>query len=425
MPKPLFSIDDAWNLLSKGQVVQAAQIFQAAVSAKDQDRSAWTGLFVCGVLSGQTDGIDRLAEERDNAFGDAGSMLCDALILLANNEVLPALASLADSWPSESHYRPLVDYYLGHCQLALGETDQALESLMAAKTGFLEKGAALNLDQADMNLSTTYLQCVNLMDPDAVDQCLIGKEPARPLEEITWLDGATGNGPVFFAAADAKYIRRFAAEFIAGLAGKLPDGCRLHLHIMDPDEASLNEEIAGLRSKAGKTGIDLRFSHHNSAAFAVEKAAYYAGTRFLIGDRIIDHYGCGITVMDIDLVAKTSLERLAETVENQVYARYLRPDFGPGGIEYAAVTCFSRDQGRDFLQKVAQLIRLRMAESQRHLWFVDQAALFQARHWCETNLPDFSAGDLAEIAAFDDLFDHTSAEADKAAIMSSHEKREA
>lgn len=195
---------------------------------------------------------------------------------------------------------------------------------------------------------------------------------------------------VFFAAADAGYVNAYARGCARSLAALGP-GRTFHLHIVDPDRASL-AVMAAIRSE--NPSLACRFSIERAQGRG--DAVYYACARFLHLPVILDRYGTAVIVSDIDQLFAAPVARLPRQSDAVDLALFRNATVFPWlKCSAALVQVAPSPGGKRAAALLANVLRRQLRE--RRNWTLDQAALFSVLRALNRHHPEVRVADMADL----------------------------
>ncbi|MDX1736676.1 MAG: hypothetical protein R3261_00455, partial [Alphaproteobacteria bacterium] len=330
------------------------------------------------------------------------------------------LEFLAQNWPQSREDYMYIMYHLGHVKLSLGKVLEANKVFERTKHLF-NKNSDRIISKENSELYSLFRQCVNLISPKELS--VLAKPNMDMIDAMTgpvlWRKPVIASDIIGLVGADYLYVKEFGPNFFKALSKYWPEKYIFHLHVADVPES----EVASLESLIDdwSSPIQINISYsYIPEEYKGSKSAYYASLRFFMLPALLEKYGGAVFTFDIDMIAKSDLSPILDTGIKFDYCRYKRPNYGPGGQEYAALTCFNGNAGIKLANLTANIIASRMNESNKHLWFVDQTALYQAYSYIATNSPvshELNDGNFTDhIKNLDFYFDHLSAEDIKISI---------
>ncbi|MEQ9489187.1 MAG: hypothetical protein RIM72_09380 [Alphaproteobacteria bacterium] len=403
-----------WQALFSGDLRQAAAGFEA-LRRDGAPVNADAGLFLALAFAGSDAAAKEILTGRDRNHGDLGLLLWRATWIGASNNLAKAL-DLIDAFLDRTNAPPFwrapLYYGRGHIASLAGDREQAIKYFIEAGQAF-QADAGLYLGNEDATLRSVAFQSMHMLTE--ADMHRLAEEYTAPSVTLDWIDDAipdTGpdRAPIVVSAADPHYLNLYGAAFADSLFRHHP-GCRLHLHLADgttDDFTRLKQLLpAELHHRIG-------FSMAVTDRWPVHKPPVYASARFLAAPALLERLRQPVLLLDIDATLKRPLDALFATATGNDIACWVRPDGGPGGYTAAGAVSFSPGRGEAVAKLTAAYIDKRLSEEARHLWFVDQAALFRACHHMSRNAGDsLHWGDFSPHGAFADYFDHAPESPDK------------
>ncbi len=402
---------DYWQALFSGDLRMAATGFEA-LRRDGAPVNAEAGLFLALVFAGSDDAATGILTERERRHGDLGLLIWRATWIGASNNLARAL-DLVDDFLTRTNapasWRAPLLYGRGHISALVGDLDQAITLFIQAGQAF-SADSALYLRNEDASLRSVVFQSMHMLTEDEL--ALLAKAGPPPVD-IDWL-GGTGGGtddaPVIVAAADPHYAALYGYAFAASVFDHHPD-CRLHLHLADgtaQDIDRLKQHLPASRRDQVSGSIT------TTERWPVHKPPVYASARFLAAPALLARFNRPMLLLDIDATLKCPLTALLESANRSDIACWIRPDGGPGGFTAAGAVSLAPGKGEAVANLTAAYIDRRLSQEARHLWFVDQAALFRATRHVAANATDtFNWGDFSPLGTFDDFFDHAPESPDK------------
>lgn len=403
-----------WQTLFSGDLRQAAAGFEA-LRRDGAPVNADAGLFLALAFAGSDAAAKEILSNRDRDHGDLGLLLWRATWIGASNNLAKAL-DLIDAFLNRTDaplsWRAPLYYGRGHIASMTGDREQAIRHFIQAGQAF-KTNARLYLGNEDNTLRSVAFQSMHMLTED--DMQSLAEEGAAPPAALDWIEdtalnaGADGT-PVVVAAADPHYLNLYGATFTDGLFRHHP-GCQLHLHLADgtADDFTRFKQLlpADLHNR-------ITVSMSSTNRWPVHKPPVYASARFLAAPALLERFQQPVLLLDIDATLKRPLDDLFATATGSDIACWIRPDGGPGGYTAAGAVSFSPGRGDTVAKLTAAYIDKRLSEEARHLWFVDQAALFRACHHISQTAGDaFHWGDFSPHGGFADYFDHAPDSPDK------------
>jgi hypothetical protein len=297
----------------------------------------------------------------------------------------PTVAVLAGHLPAGHALAAPAAYHAGCAALLEGQEDRGFAWFAAFKRAVRGREASLPIGP-ESHFNIAYRQGT-LIEDGAYIEALAGVElPGVPAPDFE-VEAAPAGGMVLAAAADRHYFRLFAEGFVRGAARWMPDAT-LHLHVVDPDEAT-REIFARLRREYGGRALNLSTEPRGNW----HSGAYYASSRFLIGPALLARYGGRLALLDLDVEMLAPLDDLVDATPSCALAVF-RHD-GPGPCSrYPAVLTLWTPRGLELLSQVARFVRSKLDVPWPFNWMLDQAALASAIRWARQYRPDMEIGIL-------------------------------
>lgn len=403
---------DIWHYLFSGDLRRAAAGFES-LRQDDASVNASAGLFLTFVFAGSDETAERILAERESNQHDLGLLLWRATWIGASNNLpkaLDLLEAYLDRTDAPSSWRAPLFYGRGHIAAEAGDRVSAVAQFIAAGHAF-SREPMLFLKNEDATLRSVVFQSMHMLtDADVHD---LAEQQYHPSSNIVWIDHPgtrESEMPVIIAAADPHYIRLFGAAFANSLLTYHPDN-QVHVHIVDgkpEDFDTLKKQLPAAQQGSISGSVS------DTKRWPVHKPPVYASTRFLIAPALLDRFQRTVLLLDIDSTLLRPLDPLFDIANTNDFSCWVRPDGGPGGYTAAGAVAFSSGNGRAVASLTAGYIDRRLSEESRHLWFVDQAALFRAAHHTAITKNDtFKWGDFSTTGTFVDFFNHAPESTDK------------
>jgi len=188
-----------------------------------------------------------------------------------------------------------------------------------------------------------------------------------------------GIGHILFSSGDAAYITKFAFSLVNSIHQNHHRPTVLHIHAINPDARS-DAEIVRIKQSFPDIQLAYSFETTDVEPFGDEKKTYFACARFLILPRLLQMYNKPILMLDMDLLLLRDPSPLRTMVGEA--------DFGAVGgstmeiwNQMWADVVYIKPGKRtvDFFDFAARYM-LHFLTNGRPRWFLDQIALFAARH---------------------------------------------
>jgi tetratricopeptide (TPR) repeat protein len=256
----------------------------------------------------------------------------------------------------------------------------ALASLLACRGAFDEADAlfARDLRVRCDNGKFTWTRCIRLPLPGRPLGAEAPATPVPPGREIWFAAPAQPEGlrAVYAVAADSAYLCRFARPLAASLARSGGGGLLLHVHAINPDQEA-RSVLAELGRGPAAIGISEEAVDLSDWAEDARRS-YYSCVRFLILPELLARHAVPVVVADIDQML------LADPAA--VLARASEGDIGLLLFDNQRQNLLSRVSAtlmlaaptagaRRFAATLAAVLAEAIAEPQRMVWHLDQAAL--------------------------------------------------
>lgn len=184
---------------------------------------------------------------------------------------------------------------------------------------------------------------------------------------------------ILFSSGDAAYITKFAFSLVNSIHQNHHRPAVLHIHAINPDARS-DAEIARIKECFPGVQVAYSFETTDVEPFGDEKKTYFACARFLILPRLLEMYSKPILMLDMDLLLLRDPSPLRTMVGEADFGAV-----GGGTMEiwnqmWADVVYIKPSRRSiDFFDFAARYM-LHFLTTGRPRWFLDQIALFVARH---------------------------------------------
>jgi hypothetical protein len=362
---------------------EAATAYLEALKTDQRAEQAWLGLAVTLALWGRPGDIIGLADHRQRLLGD-GFLFCHAALgVLMNYRFFDAVREFAAIVPGTSRYAASAAYNAGCAALIQGDEDRAYAFFGRFKRHLADSQAAFPIGPNSL-FNIAYRQGSLIEDRDYVRDLAGFEAVRRTLPEPVFETGSVGDGDTVIAACcDRPYFERFAPGLVASAARHLP-GSTLHLHVIAPDE-STQGRAAALASSAPEITLALS----TEAAGPFHSGAYFASSRFLIGQALLERYRRRLVLVDVDIELLAPLDDLLAAVGDHDLAVFRHDGAGPCSRYPAVLTCWAPDErARDLLDRTGRFILSKLHIEWPHNWMLDQAALASIIRWAATERPN-------------------------------------
>ncbi len=196
------------------------------------------------------------------------------------------------------------------------------------------------------------------------------------LHDVTVPDGIDH---ILFSSGDAGYITKFAFSLVNSINQNHHHPAFIHIHAINPDARS-DAEIARIKESFPGIKVAYSFEKTDVEPFGDEKKTYFACARFLVLPRLLKMYNKPVLMLDMDLLLLRDPSPLQAMVGEA--------DFGAVGgstmeiwNEMWADVVYIKPSKRtvDFFDFAARYM-LHFLTTGHPRWFLDQIALFVARH---------------------------------------------
>jgi hypothetical protein len=256
----------------------------------------------------------------------------------------------------------------------------ALASLLACRGAFVEADAffARDLRVRCDDGKFTWTRCIRLPLPGRPLGAEAPTAPVPPGREVRFDAPArrVELRAVYAVAADSAYLRQFARPLTASLARSGGGGLLLHLHAINPDQ-----EARSVLAELARGPVPIGISEEAVDLSAWDEDArrsYYSCARFLILPDLLARYTVPVLVADIDqmLLADPAplLERTAEGDVGLMLFDNQRQNL-LSRISATLMLAAPTAGARRFAATLAAVLAEAIAEPQRMVWHLDQAAL--------------------------------------------------
>ncbi|WP_158306038.1 tetratricopeptide repeat protein [Azospirillum sp. B510] len=184
---------------------------------------------------------------------------------------------------------------------------------------------------------------------------------------------------ILFSSGDAAYITKFAFSLVNSINQNHPHPAVLHIHAINPDARS-DAEIARIKNGFPRIQIVYSFEKTDIEPFGDEKKTYFACARFLILPCLLQMYDKPILMLDMDLLLLRDPSPLRDMVGKADFAAVGGSMMEIWNEMWADVVYIQPGRRSvDFFDFAARYM-LHFLVTGRSRWFLDQIALFVARH---------------------------------------------
>ncbi|MCC6532789.1 MAG: tetratricopeptide repeat protein [Burkholderiales bacterium] len=182
---------------------------------------------------------------------------------------------------------------------------------------------------------------------------------------------------VVMVACDSVYLNRYGAAFLRSFARNAGPRARLHLHVVDPDDA-FSRVVDGVIRELRLPGlrVTIEYTPDDVAEHLNARRTYYSCARFLQLPRWLRVDALPVVLLDMDAVVEQPLDALAALADGCDVAVLKREPPDSPWLDIVAnhfVITPSAAAVR-FAERVAGYIALRSTRSQLR-WHLDQIAL--------------------------------------------------
>jgi hypothetical protein len=353
----------------------------AAIEQNIKNERPWGEAISAFVLDRDFPAINALLRARHDLIGDAVSFALRFVVtVIVEGERMAAAPGvcrwLLDSVAADSAFRGFFEFGAGMEAGLAFRLDEASTLLRAgAHRMVVSCNEVFAGDPGYHGMIGRMMRDANLIEPACYDLDG-GAGDNRPLPELTVLatgrdaaGPASDNGlPLVVAACDWAYFRLYHQRFLARLAAVLPEPACL-IHLINP-EAGTGPMLEALC----ETYPWLRVTGEAGPSYKV----YYASSRFLIAERLMDRFGRDVVTVDLDGVFNPDFPMILARTQGLDVA-YLQVSSEASLVcRIAAAFLFIRNSaaGRRFLHRNSAYLIRKLAQDP--IWMIDQAALFRS-----------------------------------------------
>lgn len=363
----------------------AAALLLPLVGAGDAPDEAWRRLLSCLLHLGRAERTFSLLGQRHRSHKDAAGMLFLVVNQILEKKQYDVIESFYRSTAEDSAFRGIAEYAEG-CRSASGFDLEGASFHLRRGLKFAMQTQDLFAD--DVVFRTNYLAYMAnqawLVEPPE----FLAFEPPPPPTPIL-NDGGKETRPaplVILAACNGIYFEKYFPSFAEAVQNiKIAPTAHIHVINAGGESRSLMTAFGG--------GDSFRFSEEERKDDC--NATYFACSRFLISERIMEFYGKDLLVMDIDTRPAADLSPVCDAVADADVGYFRMPGPAPSLLFHAALLYFkNNERTRRFLALSRDYIVRKFKEHDS--WMLDQAALFAAACVSKAR-PD------AEAAGFVDL----------------------
>lgn len=371
-----------------GDWISSASSFIASLKADIRSEQSWLGLAVVLAMAGDAMGVVNAVRHRDELFRDGAIYFHKTLMILMDKRAHEQVLALDAALAAGQVLSCVSAYFAGCVRLLRGDEDGAFTHFRIFKADvgrFAEWLPSAN----DSVFNIAYRQGTLIEDAEYFDQLDVA---AKWLEvpEPTWLRPAPPAGPagVVLAACDSRYLLRFADVMVPSFKTFGGD-YRLHLHLVGSDPVA-RAKLAEI----GQGGVGVTVEDDDGST----DKAYYACSRFLVAERLMQVYKTSILPVDMDVVFTQPLAPLGEATRGVDFGCYRYDGYGPCSRYPAVLTYFAPSAaGAVALGKVNQLILAKRDTHHSYSWMLDQAALASAIRWVNRRAPEIRRACLQDL----------------------------
>jgi len=323
----------------------------------------WRALVERLVAAGDHSAALSTLEQRHGVGADSLSLFYDAIGPLVQQGE-PAVDGFLAVIPANHLFQPVAAMIAAYRAVADERADEAVLLLRRALAMVPAIKSTAERDQAF--LDRVFPLLVNQVEQLATAAEVEGFDAEEPPAAIE-ITGAPAD-LIVAAAADSRYIVRFAESYARSFADAAGPGTALHLHVIDPDA----EAEAVLARLAG--AYPLGISRERGASFGTRNV-YFACARFLAAPALLAHYQRPILLTDIDLSFRRPIAALAALAGDADIALFETGHAAPQLRCDAAVVHLAPTEGAAHFLRI---LRRYLAEKLRAdaKWVLDQAALW-------------------------------------------------
>lgn len=382
-------------LLRQRRHREAGALLASMIAAAPGDRVAWTLLALAFALGREMPRLFGLIAARQTHFGDGLRFFHDFLSDRFQSGDDALIDAVAAATAENSTLAAVATYFAGCAAAARGDAPTAIASLSHASA---IAACADGQFRGDRHLLAVLQDGLLLADDETLDRLehqvpinAAGLVPAAPT-----FAAAPFRPPaerfVFLAACNEPYLDRFGEGAIRALdAQGIPT--IFHLHIVAPSDA-LPEKIARLRAMGRVIDVHYSSEHFDAAAAGARRSAiYYACSRFIHAQQIMDRYERDALICDIDVDDFGDIRRAAAIMERFDIGWFERARMPPP-LTCSAGFVYLRRTGPTWRcnELLTKLIRQKLADCA--FWTLDQAALYSVSRYMARRHPSFRIADF-------------------------------
>jgi hypothetical protein len=391
------ALADATRLMRAGRHAEAVERLLPLCEAPGAALAPWSALGISLIAQDKPTNLLGLIELRQTQRGDGLKLFYDCLLRALPEVDHRLILRVVDATPGTSVLSIVAAFAAGIVAIGAGDAERGIALLKSA--GDLAARVAGRFE-ADPALQTV------LVHPRVVE----GRAVLRQIEAAPWdalfrrharlAPRATFDAPaepggvepfIFFAACDERYLDRFGELTVRALAAT---GARTicHLHVVDPTPA-LAAKIARLRAAAA--ALDLRHSTETVGESweGYVRASYYACSRLIRLPEILARYRRDVFMWDMDTGEVKDLRRLVAAMAGHDLGYFEMKNTTPSLICHLAAVYFAHTPATLRLAEVTAKYALSKFP-EAGFWLLDQASLFCASRYLQSELPDFRIRDF-------------------------------
>ncbi len=377
-------------LLQQRRHREAGALLAPMIAAAPEDLIAWTLLALAFALGREMKRLFGLVEARQAHFGDGLKFFHHFLSDRFQSGDDALVDAIAAATPENSTLAAVATYFAGCAAAAREDASDAIASLGRASAIAARAAGQFG---GDRHLLAILQDGLLLADDAMLDR--LGAERHAPADTPGFVQPALTFGaapfqppsPRFFflATCNEPYLDRFGEGALRALEAQgIPTV--FHLHVIAPGDA-LPAKIARLR--AASRIIDVQYSSERfdtAAAGTRRSATYYACSRFIRAQEIMDRYERDALICDIDVAEFGDIRRATAIMERFDVGWFERARVPPPLICSAGFVYLRRTgQTRRCTDLLAHLMLQKLAECA--FWTLDQAALYSVSRYMARRHP--------------------------------------
>jgi len=375
---------------------------QAVLEVDPENAEAW---YLCGLAAegiGDYDGAISCLEQAAARHADSTIVVRRATCLWRLGRAGEALASIEGLSPAAAHdpdvelLRATLLHALGRYDEARGVAESGLSRAPESPLLLARLGATLMRLRRYEEARARFLKAAEifprlghcrLVRVDRTAWAELDQPPAELPDEphVVYEDAAPCAASfVVSVACDAVYLHRYGAAFARSFAAHAGANARLHLHVIDPDDAfaafldamTRETRLPGLR-------VTIEYCPDDVAEHLNARRTYYSCARFLHLPWMMREYRMPVVVLDVDAVVEHPLDDLAMLARLGDVALLLRDPPDSPWLDVVAnhVVLAASAPALRFAERVRNFIARRSALPDLK-WHLDQIALCCVREMC-------------------------------------------